>query len=382
MLSVVRGLVVIAFCVALNFAGIEATRKLDSLLFLDLVGTAIASLVYGPILGILVGFLTNAIAELFAHQPHYFLFAIVQAISALFWGLIPRLAKGAALTNFLNDDLDDQKHPKHEYDYSHLFWGLILFSFVSHLLASLTIGVLMHFDQSLFCSVLTDPNLPAGQAPDPDKVLCDLDDAIFGALNGNATYPIWQLATAKALIGWPDHLLALSFAVLMVAHFLPKRRYKMQGPCGSEMTEQTTMVRIVFFVLVGLLVLRLLQGLDQPVLKFLPWIVYLVVPASVWLLPKKAKLLAVAVPNERYGAINRDLEHAFEDSLRLGMVLSVIIYVIVSGNCSGECKVFGSVQNDKVTGAVGVAFIIIMFRYLSIIIARSSRPLRNFLRNV
>ena len=64
------------------------------------------------------------------------------------------------------------------------------------------------------------------------------------------------------------------------------------------------------------------------------------------------------------------------------MVLSVIIYVIVSGNCSGECKVFGSVQNDKVTGAVGVAFIIIVFRYLSIIIARSSRPLQRSLQDV
>lgn len=375
MLPVVRGLVVIAFCVALNFVGIEITRKMDSLLFLDLVGTALASLVYGPILGILVGFLTNAIAELFAHQPHYFFFAIVQAVCALFWGLIPRLAKGALLTDFFNDALEARQKPKHQYDYSHLFWGIIWFSLASHILASLVIGVLMHFDSSLSCSVL--------MAPDPDKVLCDLDDAMFGALNGNATFPIWQLAAAKALIGWPDHLLAISFAVLMAAHLLPKRRYKMAGPFGSEVFEQTTMVKIVSFVLGGLFVFRLLQGLDQPVLRFLPWIIYLAVPAGALLLPKKAKLLAVAAANERYDGVNRDLEHAFEDSLRFGMVLSVIIYVIVSSYChGGECEVFGRVQNDKVTGAVGVAFILIMFRYLSLIIARSSHPLQRFLRDV
>lgn len=370
MLSVVRGLVVIAFCVGLNFAGIEATRKLDSLLFLDLVGTALASLVYGPIIGILVGFLTNGIAELFGNQEHYFLFAIVQAVSALFWGAAPRILHGRALTDFFNDDADQ----RHSYDYSHLFWGIIWFSLASHLLASFTIGVLMHFDPSLSCSKLAEG--------DPDRVLCNVDATMFGAPGNDATYGIWQLTLAKALLGWPDHLLAVSFAVLMAAHLLPKRRYKMNMAFDSDVAIQNWIVKIVSILLFGLFVFEVAQGLAKPLQNSLPWIVYIVGLFLALLLPGRVLSFAVGATKECYAKINPDLEHAFEDSLRLGMVLSVIVYYVVSGICGQGCTIFGSVQDDKVTGVVGVAFIIITFRYVSIIIARSSRPLRRFLQDV
>jgi energy-coupling factor transport system substrate-specific component len=114
-----RAVFIIAVCVALNLIGVLISRELESILFLDLVGTAIASLIYGPIHGALVGFISNGIGEYLGFK-YYFLFALVQAISAAAWGIIPRLSKGYLCTDFFNDRGDKAVI---KYDYPRLFWG-------------------------------------------------------------------------------------------------------------------------------------------------------------------------------------------------------------------------------------------------------------------
>jgi len=379
MANILKCLVIVAACVALNFAGIEVSRKLDSLLFLDLIGTAVASLIYGPIIGIVVGFLTNGIAEFWGGQEHYFLFALVQATSALVWGFAPRLLRGRAFTDFFNDNAQADTG-KHVYDYTAIFWGLIWISLVSHLIASLSIAFLMVVDPALSCSAL------ATSTGNPDKILCDIAKVIFAESTDNFDHAFWKLAVAKAAVGWPDHLIAFSFAVLMVTHFLPKHRYNMSRPFHAEGGTTKTVGAIASIALISVAAGTLWREWEDMDLSHTwPWVLYPVFALAILLLANRYKSWGIASTNDIYHRINPDLEPAFEDAMRLGMVFSVIIYFLLSGMCGADCIVFGRPGDEtvnKVTGAVGVAFIIISFRYVSIIIARSSRPIRRLLADV
>jgi hypothetical protein len=84
------------------------------------------------------------------------------------------------------------------------------------------------------------------------------------------------------------------------------------------------------------------------------------------------------VPKERYTDVNPDLESAFEGALRLGLIVSVIADVWISSRCGESCT--GPLKHhdglEKFTDVLGVAFLITFARYVSLIIARSSRVLQ------
>jgi hypothetical protein len=378
-----RAVFIIAVCVALNLVGVLISREVESILFLDLVGTAIASLIYGPIHGALVGFISNGIGEYLGFK-YYFLFALVQAISAAAWGIIPRLSKGYFCTDFFNDGRDKAEI---KYDYPRLFWGLIWVSFVSNVLASLTIAFLMSaYNQYLSCEAAV---VIAREVPNfPGIILCDAARLLFSEPGYHLKHPFWEIAVAKAALGWPDHLVALSVAVLVVAYLLPGRRYMMTGMFGQTFVTQRRGLATAFaiiFVVLSLYRIWFAFGLGEG--TGVVWDLFVLVAyTNVMLLvfiysPYEFDAFQQNYTQHIFDGVNNDLERAYEDSLKLVTVLSVIIFWFIKSHClTDECttsSLFNRSGGDKITGFLGVVFVITFIRYLSLITARSNRVIKS-----
>lgn len=76
---------VIVSCVGINIFGNTVTAKFGLPVFLDMIGTAIASIALGPWYGVLVGLSTNLFATV-AGSPVSLAFSLVNIAGALVWG--------------------------------------------------------------------------------------------------------------------------------------------------------------------------------------------------------------------------------------------------------------------------------------------------------
>lgn len=76
---------VLVACVGVNLFGNAVTDKFHWLIWLDMAGTAVASFVFGPWHGALVGLLTNGLGTLAGNWTN-FPFALVNIAGALVWG--------------------------------------------------------------------------------------------------------------------------------------------------------------------------------------------------------------------------------------------------------------------------------------------------------
>ena len=383
--SFFRCVSIIAICVALNCVGGYFSRKVGSILFLDLIGTAIASLTYGPVHGALVGYLSNAINEYFGIQ-FYFLFAPVHAASAAAWGILPRLLRGRYCSDFFNDGKEAMAANGPPYGYAHLLFGFLWVSFVSNLLASAAIAfTLTIYPNDLSCAAAIKT---ASTTTDPEMVLCEAARQLFSATDYNFEWPFLKITLAKALFGWPDHLIALAVAVLLVATTLKGRRYRMGGVFGLTLVTQRQQLAIVFaaiFVGLSLYQISFAQHRGGDSAAF--W--------QLFMLAAYTNLLLLLFLNSRYEfdafkpdyddhmekyefpGINPDLERAFEDGLKLMTMFSILLVWILNQRCpaGGACKPSSDLFRDRVTGFLGVVVIIAFVGYVSLVVARSKRSL-------
>jgi hypothetical protein len=84
------GLLVLA-CTALNLAGLISTQEIGwSILFFDMIGTAVASMLGGAAAGVLVALITGLFGSWILGHQEYTLFSIVNICGALLWAIAPR----------------------------------------------------------------------------------------------------------------------------------------------------------------------------------------------------------------------------------------------------------------------------------------------------
>lgn len=72
-------------CIGLNYFGGTLNAKFQLPLFLDMIGTAIAAIVFGPWKGAAVGLVSNVLGAI-AANPISMAFALVNIVGALVWG--------------------------------------------------------------------------------------------------------------------------------------------------------------------------------------------------------------------------------------------------------------------------------------------------------
>jgi len=77
--------IVMLASLGLNLFGNATSARMGAPLFLDMIGTAIVSITFGPWYGVVVGVSTNVLASL-SNSPQALPFALVNIVGALIWG--------------------------------------------------------------------------------------------------------------------------------------------------------------------------------------------------------------------------------------------------------------------------------------------------------
>lgn len=89
-------------CLAANFAGMATVQALHLPIYLDMAGTAVAAMLFGPGPGVLVGLSTNVFGFVIG-SPGAAPFALVNVAGALVWAYgIRRFGMGANLFGYVN----------------------------------------------------------------------------------------------------------------------------------------------------------------------------------------------------------------------------------------------------------------------------------------
>ena len=89
--------VIVAAGVLLNYVGLTLSRHLESILFLDMTGTALVAILLGPWWGAIVALLSNSVVNWLLYPEAgadvvIFPWSLVNMTGALFWGLLARQA--------------------------------------------------------------------------------------------------------------------------------------------------------------------------------------------------------------------------------------------------------------------------------------------------
>jgi hypothetical protein len=87
--------VIVAAGVLLNYVGLTLSRHLESILFLDMTGTALAAILLGPWWGAIVALLSNSVVNWLLYPEAgadvvIFPWSLVNMTGALFWGTLAR----------------------------------------------------------------------------------------------------------------------------------------------------------------------------------------------------------------------------------------------------------------------------------------------------
>ncbi|WZH35329.1 MAG: hypothetical protein PIR02_11120 [Microbacterium enclense] len=97
--------VTILGCLLLNFAGLVLVQHLHLPLYLDMAGTAVAAIVFGPWYGVAVGLATNLLGFAVG-APGAAPFALVNAVGALVWGYgVRRFGMGTDIVRYFQLNL-------------------------------------------------------------------------------------------------------------------------------------------------------------------------------------------------------------------------------------------------------------------------------------
>lgn len=94
--------VILMACLAINFAGMALTQAMHLPIYLDMVGTAVAAVAFGPWHAVVVGLSTNLFGFVIG-SPGAAPYALVNVAGALVWGYgIRRFGMGGDLFRYVN----------------------------------------------------------------------------------------------------------------------------------------------------------------------------------------------------------------------------------------------------------------------------------------
>ena len=383
---------ILALCVSINLIGAAISYQVGNPLFLDLAGTAAAYLIFGPVHGALVGLSTNAIGEFGFEFENYFLFGIVQVWSACVWGIAPRLLRGRLGTDFFapTERQLETEEPIRQFSrslhYGKLLFGMLWLSFLSCVVAGLVVGSLFYVHQdTLKCGLDT-----LSSTAKASRDLCEialLASQNYIILEDNVTLSV---ALTAAFIRWPDHIIALAGAILIIQSVLPGRRYKMRGIFGKTIVVQRERAaRIFTFSLYVFLVWRAFYVADNfrdsgnsGVLLDAGFIAAYAILMNILAFGNNFHFTSYVENHQRfhvYKSINKNLEKAVDDILKLAAIVAIVSFVWVRSHC-GKVEALAkdsichrtSDGSDLFTGPVGVIALVTGVRYLILASARAA----------
>ncbi|MFT3705142.1 MAG: hypothetical protein QM802_22435 [Agriterribacter sp.] len=209
------GLVLLSY--ALNvILGIFGT-KLNGLLFLDTIGTALIALSRGPWYGAFVGTLTNLTICMFPCKQQYFNYLIVNVIFGLFLGYVGQ----TKLRLFTENS-----------KYKTLFLKIVLVGVIGGLITS-TISLFTTFN---FVWNLSDIDLNKFRQWDNSENSWHLTDRYYHWLFQhryiNPSGNILQVLYRDVIAILPDKIISIALSVLIIYYFFPRLEFDLRK--GNE----------------------------------------------------------------------------------------------------------------------------------------------------
>lgn len=348
--SIFRTGAILAFAVLLNVGGALLAQFSSGLMFLDLIGTAVASLCFGPLHGGLVGLLSNEALTwvLVENRADYFLYGTVHMAAALVWSLGPRLLRGRLGSNIYSDRKSSRRSGEREYPAAKILCFVLALTAVSALATGGWVAAIQTaYPEHVGCfDAIQDRGVR--NAVIRDQPFCQVAGFARGLVADYVSaYPLQKaigVALASALLGWPDHIASFSAGFLLVAFVLDARRYRMDGLFGRVLfTNRPRVAFVIFTVLLMALLLRSIRVFQLPnvtlggqFVDFSMVAIYLLVLA---LLIQHFGYLTLQVVDKSemrkyvFPDLNPEIRDAFEDLMKLAMVVSIVTFFTLAELC-------------------------------------------------
>ncbi len=345
--------------IALNVFGAWLSTSLQSILFLDTVGTALISLAYGPIQGGIVGILSNALGSELITHPNYVLFGTVHLWLALVWGLLPRAAQGKFSSDIFNP----------RYSYRRLVFGLIFLSFVAALGTSGVVAFLKFGNASYSCVNYKYRFIESHF----EHIRCAIADRLKSFTHSGLVIDY----ILNLIVNFPDKLISIGSAYFIVETSLRRRRLCQKVPSNSFISTNrlpVSLAAIGLFVLSADIQLSVLRhqhlSHHMQIGRYIyyadvTFVALLFFAAFVWRLdfaPKRNDHILI------YTKQNDHSEKVFDDLCKISVICFFLIYVILTFIEPQETM--DTVLARNLDGALSVFVIITLANYIIIIYGR------------
>lgn len=378
--SLFKSICFIGATVIINMLGGFITRSVDSIIFIDLIGTAILSFMYGPIYGAVTGLISNLASEYLLGLDLFFTFALVQVFCALVWGAVPRVLDGRWYLDVFRPD-KKQLNSSKGYGYKELIMSVMFLSLLSHSMASVVVGVLVHLNAGeIKCGFEEFEAVHKGAIN-----ICQMSSLLFGE-TGYKFDGIWYKVAAGAFIlRWADHLIAVSVALIVISSFFPEKRFKMVSVMGSiSVVQKPFHGKIFLLICIMMLAYRISHIWDnydttEIYVEIFMNIVFVIGLILFWM-KKKLDMMGCEkfeIKESIYMERNANVEKVFDDLLKVSVVIAVCSFLYINNECSqvkinNELKLCDAeISDEHLRGIMGITFLIAAIRYITLIIVRS-----------
>ena len=382
-LSLLKSALILALCICINLFGILTSKVTHSVLFIDLCGTAVASLVYGPIHGALVGMTSNYLGQFYLgpalggiygiNLDHYFIFGPVHMLAALVWSIVPRLLKGRFATDLFCDNKD-------HYPCGKLFIGIVCLALLSDIAASISAAIITQaYKMGCLASEVYVSDFT-----------CNLQ-ILISRPNAVLHDQFLRLIVARVAMGFPDHIISFATAVLIVSHVLKGRRYIMAGKFGNTIITNRPFVASLYFMLLVFTMYKYVRlslsefGSDPTIASLLILFAFVISVLAI-IISKQFELVVFIKDGDYrkhiYQEINVEMRDAFEDCLNFAIIFSVGLFYWLEWLKSSRSDTIVQFFQDKISGALGVAFLISIIKFQALIFAHIFRYVRQYSEDV
>lgn len=377
--------------IAINLIGLEITQAVDvSIFFLDMIGTAIVSLLSGVSGGLLVALGSAMVGSLFIGDAYIF-FGIVNAAGAICWAVLPRTGKRVWGADLFNPDAKG----------GYLRLSLRIFAIggttaIACVLASLLIFYLiLGFDNPDSTAIASVINSGSATGRNTLKLISVIYQEGWSSFLGNSSaIPLTLMLLASNL---PDKIICTLIAVIFAFSWsvLPdftKQRTTIIRPLDSWANSRTLVIILIIaymarFVLVTKNHFHIADGHAVPAIVIsIAIILFTVFTSDTYFRAidhsQENSLPCWHTPLEQY-SFKRDV---FEDYLKIFTVLLSLINLYAAQLTSGKAgstatqakAIFANVRADSTYVHLAIRNILILtaLRYLLVIAMRLTGKFR------
>jgi hypothetical protein len=257
----------------LNIVANWLAPHLNGLLYLDMIGTALAAIALGPWWGAVVALCTNALLPSFRYHDEYFRYAIVNVLGGMLWGFAARHPRLALFRVAISA--------------RQLFVRLVLLGIIGGCVCSLSAT----YTRFNFLSRVNGADLKALLSQHPvqaSELLVQIMEKERFFQSGDYTIK-FLLLDVYAMI--PDKLLSIALGSFVFFYFFPKLRHSEGG--GNQQISSRSSAAIFLLLYTGPLLFVCFRGFHN--LKGVPEV--LPKQAALWCLPGVMALLSLFWPH-------------------------------------------------------------------------------------